>query len=219
MSEQTNGLERIVDGGVVAVLRGVTEETVVEIARALAEGGVTAVEVTADTPGAMRMIEELSTELPEWTAVGVGTVLDSETARAASLAGAEFVITPTLDPEVIETANRYGLVVMPGVFTPTEALRAYEAGADAVKLFPASSVGPGHIESIHGPLGQIPIIPTGGVDLENATEYVEAGALAVGTGSALVSDSIVDREDWDALTERAREFVGTVEAARGERGE
>jgi 2-dehydro-3-deoxyphosphogluconate aldolase / (4S)-4-hydroxy-2-oxoglutarate aldolase len=214
MSDHGASLERIVDGGVVAVLRGVTEGTVHEIAGALADGGVTAVEVTADTPGAMRMIEELSTSLPRETAVGVGTVLDSETARAASLAGAEFVITPTLDREVIETANRYGQIVMPGIFTPTEALRAYEAGADAVKLFPASSVGPGHIKSIHGPLGQIPIVPTGGVDLENAAEYIEAGALAVGAGSALVSDEIVEREDWDALTERAREFVGTVEAAR-----
>ncbi len=214
MTDHGASLERIVEGGVVAVLRGVTEETVTEIAGALADGGVTAVEVTADTPGAMRMIEELSTDLPQGTAVGVGTVLDSETARAASLAGAEFVVTPTLDLGVVETANRYGLVVMPGIFTPTEAIRAYEAGADAVKLFPASSVGPGHIGSIHGPLGQIPIVPTGGVDLENAAEYIEAGALAVGTGSALVSDELVEREDWDGLTERAREFVETVGAAR-----
>ena len=214
MTDHGASLERIVEGGVVAVLRGVTEETVTEIAGALAAGGVTAVEVTAETPGAMRMIEELSTTLPDGTAVGVGTVLDSETARAASLAGAEFVVTPTLDLGVVETANRYGLVVMPGIFTPTEAIRAYEAGADAVKLFPASSVGPGHIGSIHGPLGQIPIVPTGGVDLENAAEYIEAGALAVGTGSALVSDELVEREDWDGLTERAREFVETVGAAR-----
>ncbi len=214
MTDHGASLERIVEGGVVAVLRGVTEETVNEIAGALAAGGVTAVEVTAETPGAMRMIEELSTTLPDGTAVGVGTVLDSETARAASLAGAEFVVTPTLDLGVVETANRYGLVVMPGIFTPTEAIRAYEAGADAVKLFPASSVGPGHIGSIHGPLGQIPIVPTGGVDLENAAEYIEAGALAVGTGSALVSDELVEREDWDGLTERAREFVETVGAAR-----
>ena len=214
MTDHGASLERIVEGGVVAVLRGVTEGTVTEIAGALAAGGVTAVEVTAETPGAMRMIEELSTTLPDGTAVGVGTVLDSETARAASLAGAEFVVTPTLDLGVVETANRYGLVVMPGIFTPTEAIRAYEAGADAVKLFPASSVGPGHIGSIHGPLGQIPIVPTGGVDLENAAEYIEAGALAVGTGSALVSDELVEREDWDGLTERAREFVETVGAAR-----
>ncbi len=214
MNGNAGELERIVDGGVVAVLRGVSEGTVVEIAGALAEGGVTAVEVTAETPGAMGMIEELSTALPDETAVGVGTVLDSETARVASLAGAEFVVTPTLDVEVVETANRYGLVVMPGIFTPTEAIRAYEAGADAVKLFPASSVGPGHVSSIHGPLGQIPIVPTGGVDLDNAAEYIEAGALAVGIGSALVSGEIVEREDWSAVTERAREFVEVVEAAR-----
>lgn len=207
---------RIVDSGVVAVLRGLESETVVEVARALHDGGVDAIEVTADTPGAIEMIEEVANALADSpVAVGAGTVLDASTATAAIRAGAAFVISPTLQPDVIAACNRYGVVVAPGVMTPTEALSAVEAGADFVKIFPAGSLGPGYVRSIRGPLPQLPIVPTGGVNLDNAADFVEAGAVAVGVGSALVDDAAIAEGDFDALTETARAFVETVEQAKG----
>ena len=220
MTEFTDDLGRIADCGVVAVLRGITDETVLDVANALVAGGVTVVEVTADTPGVLAKIETLADAYADddRVMVGAGTVLDSATARATLLAGAEFVVTPTFDEAVVRTCNRYGATVLPGVFTPTEALRAFEAGADAVKVFPASSAGPGHLRSIAGPLSQIPLIPTGGVSLENASDYVEAGAVAVGVGSALVSDELVERGDYDALTARASEFVDVVAEAKSRSG-
>jgi 2-dehydro-3-deoxyphosphogluconate aldolase/(4S)-4-hydroxy-2-oxoglutarate aldolase len=206
---------RIVDSGVVAVLRGIEAGTAVEVAEALHAGGVDAIEVTADTPGAIEMVADLATAFddPE-VVVGAGTVLDSETATAAIRAGAEFVVSPTLEPDVIETANRYGAVSAPGVLTPTEALSAVEYGADLVKVFPAGSVGPEYVASIRGPLDQLPIVPTGGVDLDNAADFIEAGAVAVGVGSALVDDRAIAEGDYDVLTETARAFVETVDAAR-----
>lgn len=208
-------LRRIVDSGVVAVLRGIESGTAVEIAEALHAGGVDTVEITADTPGAIEMIGDLASAFEDTeVVVGAGTVLDAETATAAIRTGAQFVVSPTLEPEVIETCNRYGVVCAPGVLTPTEALDAVEYGADLVKVFPASSVGPGHIASIRGPLGQLPIVPTGGVDLDNAADFIEAGALAVGVGSALVDHDAVEAGDYDALTETARAFVEAVDGAR-----
>ena len=215
MTERTRILSRIESGGVIAVLRGVTDETLEPIATALADGGITAVEVTADTPGVIEKIERLAAAMANRSvAVGAGTVLDEATARNVLLAGAEFIVTPTLSAGVIETANRDGVPVIPGIMTPSEAQRAMEAGADAVKLFPANTVGPGHISAIHGPLSQIDIIPTGGIDLENTATYIDAGAFAVGTGSALVTDEILVEKDWDALETRAADFVAAVETAR-----
>ncbi len=211
----TEKVEKLVDSGVVAVMRGVDPDTVVDTADALREGGVTAVEITADTPGAMEMIREVSDELGGGdTIVGAGTVLDPETARSALLAGAEFVVAPNLNLEVIEVCNRYGAPVAPGVMTPTEAVRAFEAGADVAKVFPAATLGPGHLAAMKGPLEQIPMMPTGGVNLDNVDEFVEAGASVVGAGSALVDDEAVAAGDFDAVTERAREFSDRVESAR-----
>lgn len=215
MSTRSETVARIVDGGVIAVLRGVTDDTLAPIATALADGGVTAVEVTADTPDVTGKIERLGAVLGDRDAiVGAGTVLDAATARAVRLAGADFIVTPTLHESVIETANRDAVPVIPGIMTPTEAQRALEAGTDVVKLFPANTVGPGHIAAIHGPLPQVDIIPTGGVTLDNAGEFIEAGAVAVGVGSALVTDDILATEDWSALENRAAEFVAEVDAAR-----
>lgn len=209
-------LQRIVDSGVIAVLRGADAETVVDTATALRDGGVTAIEVTTDTPGAIEMISDVADELDgSDTIVGAGTVLDGATARAALLAGAEFVVSPSLHEDVIETCNRYGAVVAPGVMTPTEAVRASELGADVVKVFPASTLGPGHLSSMKGPLEQIPMIPTGGVDADNAGDYIEAGAVAVGAGSALVDDEAVAAGEFETVTETAREFSDAVESARG----
>lgn len=215
MDEFGGTLGRIVDGGVVAVMRGVDRETVLDIGAALQAGGVTAMEVTAETPGATGMIGSLSDYFADDdVVVGAGTVLDTETARAVISAGAEFVVSPTLNTEVVELCNRYDVVSAPGVFTPTEALRAYEAGADVVKVFPAKSGGPGHVSAIKGPLGQIPIVPTGGVGPDNAAEYIEAGAVAVGVGSALISDEVVESGDFEVLEQTARALVDTVATAR-----
>lgn len=207
--------QRIVDSGIVGVIRGVDSATVVEIAVALRAGGVTAIEVTADTPGAMSMIDAVAAELEgEDVIVGAGTVLDAETARAALLAGAEFVVAPNVNEDVIEICNRYGAVVAPGAATPTEVVTAYEAGADVVKVFPASSLGPDYISSLKGPLGHIPLMPTGGIDLDNVVRFIDAGGLAVGVGSALVDKRAVADGDFELLTERAAAFVDAIENQR-----
>ncbi|ELZ41190.1 2-dehydro-3-deoxyphosphogluconate aldolase/4-hydroxy-2-oxoglutarate aldolase [Halorubrum californiense DSM 19288] len=209
-------LSRLDDSGVVAVLRGVPADQLIEIAEALREGGVTAVEITADTPNVADLIGEVAGSFDDEVVVGTGTVLDSETARTTLMAGAEFVVSPSLHEDVIETCNRYGAVSAPGVMTPTEAVRGYEAGADFVKVFPAKTVGPAHLGAMKGPLGQIPMMPTGGVSPDNAAEYIDAGAFAVGAGGALVDYDAAERGDYEAITETAREFTRVVEEARGD---
>ena len=208
-------LSRIADGGVVAVLRGVDADQLVGIAEALQAGGVDVVEITADTPAVTDLIETLTDTFDDLV-VGTGTVLDAETARSTIAAGAAFVVSPSLHEDVIETCNRYGVVCAPGVMTPTEAIRGYEAGADFVKVFPAKTVGPDHLAAMKGPLGQIPLMPTGGVGPTNAGEYVEAGAFAVGAGGALVDYEAAARGDYEIITETAREFTRVVEDARSE---
>ncbi|QAU13137.1 bifunctional 4-hydroxy-2-oxoglutarate aldolase/2-dehydro-3-deoxy-phosphogluconate aldolase [Halorubrum sp. BOL3-1] len=209
-------LSRLVDSGVVAVLRGVDADQLIGITEALREGGVTAVEITADTPNVAEKIGEVADSFDDEVVVGTGTVLDSETARTTLLAGAEFVVSPSLHEDVIETCNRYGAVTGPGVMTPTEAVRGYEAGADFVKVFPAKTVGPAHLGAMKGPLGQIPMMPTGGVSPDNAGDYVDAGAFAVGAGGALVDYDAAERGDYEAITETAREFTRVVEEARAD---
>jgi 2-dehydro-3-deoxyphosphogluconate aldolase/(4S)-4-hydroxy-2-oxoglutarate aldolase len=209
-------LSRLVDSGVVAVLRGVEADQLIEITEALREGGVTAVEITADTPNVAEKLSEVAGSFDDEVVVGTGTVLDSETARTTLMAGAEFVVSPSLHEDVIETCNRYGAVTAPGVMTPTEAIRGYEAGADFVKVFPAKTVGPAHLGAMKGPLGQIPMMPTGGVGPDNAADYIDAGAFAVGAGGSLVDYDAAERGDYDEITETAREFVQVVEDARGD---
>ena len=204
---------QIRDGGVIAIMRGVGPESAVDVADAVVDGGVTALEVTADTPNVAETISTLSDRFND-VLVGAGTVLDAETARAVQLAGAEFFVTPTVDSGVIETGNRYGTPVATGAFTPTEALRAYEAGTDFVKLFPAETGGPDHVAALGSPLPQIPLVPTGGVNPDNAGEYVEAGAAAVGVGSAIVDDNSVASEEYRTVAENARRTVNAVAAAR-----
>jgi len=209
-------LSRLADTGVVAVLRGVEADQLIEITDALREGGVTAVEITADTPNVAEKLGDVTGAFDDEVVVGTGTVLDSETARTTLMAGAEFVVSPSLHEDVIETCNRYGAVGAPGVMTPTEAIRGYEAGADFVKVFPAKTVGPAHLGAMKGPLGQIPMMPTGGVGPDNAADYIDAGAFAVGAGGALVDYDAAERGDYEAITETAREFVRVVEEARDE---
>ncbi len=206
-------LSRIADGGVVAVLRGVDADQLVAIAEALQAGGVDVVEITADTPAVTDLIGTLTGTFDDLV-VGTGTVLDAETAQATIAAGASFVVSPSLHEDVVETCNRYGVVCAPGVMTPTEAIRGYEAGADFVKVFPAKTVGPAHLGAMQGPLGQIPMLPTGGVGPDNAGDYIEAGAFAIGAGGALVDYEAAARGDYEVITETAREFTRVVEEAR-----
>ena len=207
--------QQLRDSGVVAVLRGVDADTLIEITDALVAGGVRGIELTADTPGIADMVAELDASFgDEEIAIGVGTVLDSETARTVMLGGADFVVSPSLHEDVIDTCNRYGTLVAPGIMTPTEAITGYEAGADLIKVFPASTVGPDHLGAIKGPLGQIPLMPTGGVSPDNAGDYIEAGAECVGAGGALVDYEAADRGEFEVITENADAFQDVISDAR-----
>lgn len=209
--------DRIVESGVIAVLRGVDEDDVVPVARAIHDAGVDALEVTADGTRAIEKIAAIDRELEGTDAiVGAGTVLDATTARASIDAGAQFVVSPHTSCEVIETCNRQRVLAAPGVMTPTEAVTAMEAGADVLKLFPAGTVGPDHISAIRGPLGDVDVIPTGGVDADNAIDYLEAGAVAVGAGSALVDYDAIEDGDMDRVRETAAAFVEAADEARVE---
>lgn len=209
----TQPIDRIVDSGVIAVLRGMDTDAAVDVASAVIDGGVTTLEVTTDSPNVTDTIQTLS-ETFEEALVGAGTVLDAETARTVQLAGAEFVVTPTVEPDVIEVCNRYGTPIAAGAFTPTEALSAYEAGADLVKVFPAETGGPEHVAAINGPLSQIPLVPTGGVGPANAGAYINAGAVSVGAGGSIVDDRAVANDDYATITENARRMVEAVESVR-----
>ncbi|OGG52256.1 MAG: 2-dehydro-3-deoxyphosphogluconate aldolase [Candidatus Handelsmanbacteria bacterium RIFCSPLOWO2_12_FULL_64_10] len=206
-------LDRIIDCGVVAVLRADSSAELLNVASALREGGVVAIEVTMTTPGALKVIEEAAARMKD-SIIGVGTVLDPETARAAILAGAEYIVSPTLHPGVIEMARRYSKIVMPGAFTPTEILTAWQAGADVVKVFPASVGGPAYFKDVKGPLPQVRLMPTGGVDLTTTGAFIKAGACAVGAGSAMVDKKAVSAGKFDLITETARKFVEEVRKAR-----
>lgn len=202
------------DPGVVAIVRLDDYRAAVEMVRALWEGGIRAVEFTYTNPKAGEAIAAVADACGDEIAVGAGTVLDPETARAAMLQGASFVVTPTLNVETIRVCRRYDVPTVIGAYTPTEMLTAWEAGATMVKLFPARSVGPAYIKDVHGPLPQIPIIPTGGVSLENCADFISAGAAGIAVGSNLVDTKTVAEGDWSELTRRATAFVAAVTAAR-----
>jgi 2-dehydro-3-deoxyphosphogluconate aldolase/(4S)-4-hydroxy-2-oxoglutarate aldolase len=181
---------------------------------ALAEGGVRALEVTTTVPGAIDLIAELAPRLPKGFLLGVGTVLDAETARLAILAGAQFVVGPVFKPDVITMCHRYDVAAMPGCFTPTEILAAWEAGADIVKVFPATALGPAFFKDVRGPLPQIKLMPTGGVSVENAGDWIRAGAVAVGAGTAVVDANAIAASDYGIITAKARQIVANVTAAK-----
>lgn len=207
-------LTPILETGVVAIVRGVAPDSILGVVDALVDGGIRVCEITADSPAALESIERVAAAFGEEVTVGAGTVLDAETARACQLAGAEFLVTPTVNPDVIQTGNRYGTPVIPGVMTPTEALTATETGADMCKLFPASTLGPSHVSAMSGPLGQVPLVPTGGVSSENAADFFESGAAAVGVGSALVDSNAIENGEYDRLTETASDLIDIAETAR-----
>ena len=198
---------------VVALIRADSPDVLLDCAKALAEGGLTSIELTMTTPGALRMLEKASAELPDFL-FGLGTVLDAETARAGILSGAKFVVTPALRPDVITLCRRYSVPIFCGAFTPTEIVNAWEAGADAAKVFPAEFFGPAYIKSIKAPLPHIELLPTGGVNAENVGEFLKAGAFATAAGSSLVDAKSLKEKNWAAITAKAKAFVAAVAAAK-----
>jgi 2-dehydro-3-deoxyphosphogluconate aldolase/(4S)-4-hydroxy-2-oxoglutarate aldolase len=208
-------LELIRNTGVIAIMRARSSDQLLRAADAIREGGVCAIEVTMTTPGALRVIEEATGRYGRDVAFGAGTVLDPESARAAILAGAQFVVGPSLNPAVIELCRRYSVPVLPGAFTPTEIVVAWQAGADMVKVFPANLGGPGLIKALKAPLPQIELVPVGGVELDNVAEFIRAESAAVGVGSALIDQKLLDAGDFGTLTERGRRLVAEVQRGRG----
>lgn len=213
---KSNIIQRLLEPGLVAILRAESSAQFLQVARALLAGGVRAMEVTMTTPNALESISEISGELGEEMLIGVGSVIDAETCRSAIIAGAEFVVSPVTKAEVIRVCNRYGKPVASGAFTPTEALLAHELGSDFVKLFPADSVGPGYIKNLLAPLPMLKIIPTGGVTPETAGAFLAAGCVALGAGSSLVSKEALKKGDWGAITGTAKRFVAAIRKERGE---
>lgn len=211
---KTRLAESLLASGIVAVVRGAEADKVVKISKALQQGGVTAIELTMDTPGAIDMIKQVVAEVGSQAVIGAGTVLDAETARAAILAGAEFIFCPSLHEDVIRTANRYGKVVIPGVMTPTEIISAYELGADILKVFPAGVLGPRYFREVRGPFKHIPLMPSGGVTLENAAEFIKAGCVALGVGGSLLDKEAIREERYEIVTQKASQFVKIVAQAR-----
>jgi 2-dehydro-3-deoxyphosphogluconate aldolase / (4S)-4-hydroxy-2-oxoglutarate aldolase len=206
-----NVVDFIKEHPIVAVIREATPQNIVPIANALFEGGVKVLEITAETPKVMTMIEKVTDELGDKVLVGAGTVLDPETARAAIMAGSKFIVSPSLNLETIKMTKRYGVVSIPGALTPTEILTAYEHGADMIKVFPVNAFGPGYIKNIHGPFPSIPLMVTGGINTENVNDYIRNGALAVGVGSNLVNPkNLHHEEDYQSLTEKALEYTNTL---------
>lgn len=205
-------LQVIQETGVVVILRNPPGD-VVKLAKALYRGGIRVMEITVDSPGALESVATIAKEVPEMI-IGSGTVLDAETARLALLAGAQFLVTPVLSKEPITLATRYDTLIIPGVFTPTELYRAAEWGALAVKLFPANAVGPEYIRNVRGPLPHIPIVATGGIGMEDVAAYIRAGANALGLGSAIVEYDAITRENYEVITERARQCIDLVKRSR-----
>jgi 2-dehydro-3-deoxyphosphogluconate aldolase / (4S)-4-hydroxy-2-oxoglutarate aldolase len=208
-------LKRILEGGIVAVVRFETSAPLVQVVKALADGGVTAAEVTFTVPDAVDVIRQVRREVGDAVVLGAGTVLDSETARAAILAGAEYIVAPIVNLEVIRLCRRYDKAVMPGAFTPTEVVSAWEAGADVVKIFPADVGGPAYLKALRGPLPQVRMMPTGGVDLSTAESFLKAGACCLGVGSALVDPKAIAIGDFARIRELASQYVAIVRRARG----
>jgi 2-dehydro-3-deoxyphosphogluconate aldolase/(4S)-4-hydroxy-2-oxoglutarate aldolase len=206
-------LNRIAEVGVVAVVRANSEEEAINISKACTDGGVKAIEVTFTVPGADSVIKALKKAIPaDKLIVGAGSVLDPETARAAILAGAEYIVSPGFDLETAKLCNRYQIPYMPGCMTITEIIRAMEAGCDIVKLFPGSLPGPSYVKAVKGPLPQVNIMPTGGVNLNNVKDWINAGVVAVGTGSDLTGPA--KKGDYAGVTELAKQFVKAVADAR-----
>lgn len=204
------------DTGIIAVMRSASSDQLIAAADAIKAGGVKAIEVTMTTPGALQVIEAAKARYGADVLFGAGSVLDPETARVAILAGADFIVAPTLNLEVIALCNRYGIPVMPGCYTPTEALTAWEAGADMIKLFPADFGGVGLVKAILAPLPQLQLVPFGGITLDTAADFIRHGAVALGIGSSLVNQKLLDDGNLNELTRWAAAFIAAVKEGRAE---
>jgi 2-dehydro-3-deoxyphosphogluconate aldolase/(4S)-4-hydroxy-2-oxoglutarate aldolase len=208
-------VEEVERAGIVAIIRMKDPEKVRAVFDAIGAGGVRVIEVTMSVPGAIELIRQLAGSLPSGVVLGAGTVLDGETARRVIGAGARFVVSPVFRRDVIAACQAEGAAAMPGCFTPTEILDAWDAGADVVKVFPATALGPTFLKDVRGPLPQVKLMPTGGVTLDNAGDWIRAGAVAVGVGTALLDTAAIAAGNYAALTAKAARIVASVAAARG----
>lgn len=212
--EKKQALEALKKSGLVAVIRKPKSDQIDAIAKALVQGGVGALEITLETPGALAMIKHLKEKYADQVLVGAGTVLDAEGAEKAIAAGSDFIFSPNCDPDTIKTTIDRGKISIPGVMTPTEVVQAHKAGADIVKVFPASSLGPRYLKELQGPLGHVPMMPTGGVDLENVEEFIQNGAVAVGVGGFLVDKQAIQAGQYAILTEKAKQLSEKIKRSR-----
>ncbi|WP_252502080.1 bifunctional 4-hydroxy-2-oxoglutarate aldolase/2-dehydro-3-deoxy-phosphogluconate aldolase [Sporosarcina sp. Marseille-Q4943] len=207
-------LLRLKESGLVAVIRRPQQSQIHLIAEALVYGGVGALEITVDTPHAFNMIKSLKETFKDRVLVGAGTVLDAESAKTAIDAGSDFIFSPCFDVKTIQITNRYGKISIPGVMTPTEIVHAYSAGADILKIFPGDTLGANYIKDLQGPLGHIPMMPAGGVSLDNVESFIKNGAVAVGVGGTLVDRKAIAEERYDELTKTAKQFIMKIQQAR-----
>jgi len=215
--EKREVFNRMMSEGLIPVIRVTAASEAIDVADAIKEGGVTLIEITMSVQGAIDVIKELTQKYKDEIIMGAGTVLDPETGRAALLAGAQFIVSPTLNLDLIHLAHRYSAVVIPGSMTPTEIVAAWNAGADMVKVFPAGQLGgPEYIKAIRGPLPQVLLVPTGGVNLQNAGAFIKAGATALGVGGELVDKKAVKEKKFNIITENTRAFLKIIREARGE---
>jgi len=208
-------IQHTLDVRLIPVVRASSAEEAVSVVDAIRAGGLSILEITMTVPGALRVIERLADRYSDQILLGAGTVLDAETARAVILAGAEFIVTPSLKTTTIEVCKRYSKVVIPGALTPTEVVTAWEAGADFVKVFPCDNVGgPKYIKALKGPFPQIEMIPTGGVNLNSAAEFLAAGSAALAVGSELVDKKALASGDFGRITDNAKKFLEVVRATK-----
>lgn len=212
--KQASALEQLMDRGVVAIIRSPDASRLVDVAEALLAGGVSVMEVTFTVPRAHQVLEQVAARLGDRILLGAGTVLDAETARTAILAGAEFIVSPVVKTDVITCCRRYSKLSLPGALTPTEILTAWEAGADIVKVFPSEITGPAYLKAVSAPLPQIRLMPTGGVNLETAADYLRAGACALGVGGSLVEAKAVAAGDFARIESLARQYMTIVRETR-----
>jgi 2-dehydro-3-deoxyphosphogluconate aldolase / (4S)-4-hydroxy-2-oxoglutarate aldolase len=207
-------LERVLDRVIVAVIRAESPDLLADVAEALLAGGVEVMEVTFTVPRATQVLETVAGKLGDRILLGAGTVLDPETARIALLSGAQFIVSPAVNTDVIELCRRYSKLAMPGAFTPTEVLTAWQAGADIVKIFPSEITGPRYLKALRGPLPQVRLMPTGGVNLDTAVDYLQAGACALGIGTSLIEPQAVATGDLKRIESLARQYVELIDRYR-----
>ncbi|MBC7783977.1 MAG: bifunctional 4-hydroxy-2-oxoglutarate aldolase/2-dehydro-3-deoxy-phosphogluconate aldolase [Burkholderiales bacterium] len=214
MASKEQVLARMSDSGVVAVIRAPSADVLIPLTEALVAGGVLSIEVTMSTPKAIHGIEMLADKFGDKAIIGVGTVIDAATAADAIRAGSQFVVSPMTDPRIIETVIRQGKVMIPGAFTPTEIVNAWTLGGDVIKVFPSTALGPQYFKDLLAPLPQLKLTPTGGVDLKNVAQWIKAGAVCVGVGSALATKEAMANKDWDGIRQAAKSFVDAIREAR-----